>query len=65
MALFMYSAQNGRHASTQTYLASVKICECCLSPQPKEDFKMFEGVEQCLECIAEITAERSYGDTEE
>lgn len=65
MSLFMYSAQSGKFASTQAYLASVKICECCCSPQPKEDFKFFEGVEQCLECIAVITAERNYGDTEE
>ena len=65
MALFMYSAVHGRHASMQAYLASVKICECCCSPQPKEDFKYFEGVEQCFDCIADITAERNYGDTEE
>lgn len=65
MALFMYSAVHGRHASTQAYLGSVKICECCCSPRPKEDFKYFEGVEQCFDCIAEICAERNYGDTEE
>jgi hypothetical protein len=58
MALFMYSAVHGRHASTQAYLGSVKICECCCSPQPKEDFKYFEGVEQCFDCIAEICAEQ-------
>ena len=58
MALFMYSAAHGKHASTQAYLGSVKICPVCCGPQPKESFKFFQGVEQCFECIDEILAEQ-------
>lgn len=53
MSLFMYSAQHGAYASTQQYLGSIRKCAVCETSQPKEDFKFFEGTEQCFECIAE------------
>lgn len=58
MSLFMYSAVHGKHASTQAYLGSVKVCAQCNSPQPKQSFQFFQGVEQCFECIDDILEEQ-------
>jgi hypothetical protein len=61
MALFMFSAQHGAYASTQQYLGSIRKCAVCETSQPKEDFKFFEGVEQCFECIAEAKTRQQEG----
>lgn len=53
MSLFMFSAQHGAYFSTQQYLGSVRKCAVCETSQPKEQFKFFNGVEQCFECIQE------------
>ena len=53
MGLFMYSAVNGKHASTQAYLGSVRTCPECGGQQPKETFRMVDGVSICQECQEE------------
>lgn len=53
MGLFMYSAVNGKHASTQAYLGAVRTCPECLGQQPKEGFRMVDSVSICEECQEE------------
>lgn len=57
MALLMYSAIHGTHASTQAYLGSVKSCVCCKGQKPKEGFRMHAGREICEDCLEDALYE--------
>ena len=58
MALLMYSAIHGTHASTQAWLGSVKSCVFCGGQKPKEGFRFFKSAEMCEDCIEDALYEQ-------
>jgi recombinational DNA repair protein (RecF pathway) len=61
MAQLVFSTINSGYASTQAYLAHVRVCVGCKTQKPKETFKMFEGQELCADCREELQEEREDG----
>jgi hypothetical protein len=47
-----YTMKQG--TSKQEWLASVQLCPCCKSQQPKVDFKRVDGQDVCGECQEEL-----------